>query len=189
VRGVRPVVGGRAPVVFAFDLGAPETYLAAERVERTFPGAIWQAVVPDVVPAVDEERVARRAEALDLPLTWPPERDAPALPAMRVSLLAAEQALAAPFVLAASRLAYAGGDDLDDLEVVVEAAGAAGLDLDETVDAAFDPRLDDVLMRASRLLVARGVRSLPCLLVGGRAFCGEEQVELAAMYAREHATV
>ena len=46
--------------------------------------------------------------------------------AMRVAALAAEQDRAAPFVLAAGRLAFCGGYDLDDPETIAEAAAAAG---------------------------------------------------------------
>ena len=62
---------------------------------------------------------------------------------MRVaSLAAAEGGHAAPFVLAASRLAFCGGFDLDDPEVLAEAAAAAGLGLPEVLAAAGDRSRD-----------------------------------------------
>ena len=50
--------------------------------------------------------------------------------AMRVAHYAAQQGRGGAFVLAATRLAFAGGFDLDDLEILTEAAAAAGLRLD-----------------------------------------------------------
>ncbi len=50
---------------------------------------------------------------------------------MRVASLAAERGRGAAFVLAAGRLAFCGGFDLDDPEILAEAAAAAGLALDE----------------------------------------------------------
>ncbi|MBA2637055.1 MAG: DsbA family protein, partial [Solirubrobacterales bacterium] len=128
--------------VFFFDLNSPWTYLAAERVDRFFPGVRWQPALPPGSGWVtsrdsDRECVAAhaRAEALRLPLVWP---DAPShgRQAMRVAALAGEQGRGGAFVLAASRLAYCGGFDLEDPETVAEAAAAAGLGSEEAFEAA-----------------------------------------------------
>ena len=62
--------------------------------------------------------------------------------AMRVAAMASERGMAAPFVLAAGRLAFCGGYDLDDPEVIAEAAAAAALALDEALVAAAQIRRD-----------------------------------------------
>jgi len=114
-----PCGSGRAArVTFFFDLVSPWTYLAAERAERLFGHARWRPVTGDAVaggrnapdPRDDAVRAAaeRRADALRLPLVWPESWPITGRGAMRVAALAAERGRAAPFVLAASRLAFCG---------------------------------------------------------------------------------
>ena len=101
---------------------------------------------------------------------------------MRVASLAAQRGRAAPFVLAASRLAFCGGYDLDDPEALAAAAAAAGLGLDECLKAAGDLRRDGALERAGLRLLAQGADDLPVLTVGQVLFCGERRLgEAAAM--------
>jgi len=52
------------------------------------------------------------------------------------------------------RLAFCGGFDLDDPEVLAEAAAAAGVPLDDCLRAARDPALDAPALRAARRLLA-----------------------------------
>src|SRR3954447_12739666 len=98
------------PVSFFFDVISPFTYLAAERVERAFPDARWVSVCDEAgVRAPRHPGAEGRAEALGLPLVWP---DVPAFDgrrARRAAAFAAEQDRAPAFVMAAARLAYAGG--------------------------------------------------------------------------------
>src|SRR4051812_20339162 len=123
-RGRRSAGRGRDRVstAFHFDLADPGTYLAAERVDRLFPGIAW---VPTSLAALraplSEADVAARASALRMPLVWP-ERHPDSRPAaMRTAAYAAEVGRGAAFALAATRLAFCGGFDLDDLEVLAEA--------------------------------------------------------------------
>ena len=130
-----PRFDGRPRVTFFFDLASPWTYLAAERAERLFSGRRWRPAARDAIaggrrapdPRDEAARAAaeRRAEELRLPLVWPESWPRTGRGAMRVASLAAERGRAAPFVLAASRLAFCGGYDLDDPEVIAEAAAAA----------------------------------------------------------------
>lgn len=165
------------PVVFSFDVASPFTYLAAERVERSFPGAVWEPVSPynlgvDAVPPGAEHR----AQALRMPLVWP---DVPATDgrlARRVAAFAADRGRGASFALAAGRLAYAGGFDLDDPAVLVEAAAAAGLPLEAALDAAEDAGYDERLAAAAHRLSLAGAADLPVLEIAGRVFAGEERL-------------
>ena len=93
---------------------------------------------PDPRDAAARAAAERRAAALRLPLVWPERWPGSGSGAMRVAALAAERGRAAPFVLAAGRLAFCGGYDLDDPEVLAEAAAAAGLALDDALRAAGD---------------------------------------------------
>lgn len=172
---------------FYFDLLSPWTYLAAERVERQFAGVRWGPVVPDVLAPEESDEDARRAvelraAELRMPLVWPETWPSAGRRAMRVASLAAQRGRAVPFVLAASRLAFCGGYDLDDPEALAEAAAAAGLGLEECLKAAGDLRRDGPLEGAGLRLLAQGAEELPVFVVGHVLFCGERRLgEAAAM--------
>ncbi len=169
-----------------FDLCSPYTYLAAERADRLFAGLEWLPASSDVLnrgeldadglcPAIE------RARLLGLPLVWPEDRPYRVRGAMRVASLAAERGCAAGFVLAASRLAFCGGFDIDDPEILAEAAAAAGIGLGDALQAAGDVARDGAIEDAGRWLLAAGAHRLPALRVGRRLFCGEERLTEAAV--------
>src|SRR4051795_6766849 len=126
------VAGDAVRAEFMFDLASPFTYLAAERVDRAFDAVTWtpacsrtlrcQALPPlggdaDGIVQLAEERAA----PLRLPLEWPERWPAPAPAAMRVAHHAAQEGRGGAFVLAATRLAFAGGFDLEDIDILTEA--------------------------------------------------------------------
>lgn len=185
---------GRLPDVgFAFDLAHPETYFAAERMERVLDRVAWTPVLDAVLrdgrdarTAARREAVEARASALRMPLVWPERFPFDGTGAMRIAALAATLGRGSEFVLAASRLAFCGGFDLDDFEVLAEAAAAAGLPLDSCLAAAGDRSVDATLTARALSLRARGATCLPVLIVGSRMFCGEERLAEAAALARVH---
>jgi 2-hydroxychromene-2-carboxylate isomerase len=172
-----------------FDLRSPYTYLVAERADRLFEGLEWQPASADILCGgeldVEGPRLAdERARLLGLPLVWPEERPYRVLGAMRVASLAAERGCAGAFVLAASRLAFCGGFDIDDPEILSEAAAAAGLAPDDAIHAAGDVTRDGPIEAAARTLLLAGAQRLPALRVGRTLFCGEERLIEAAAAAR-----
>lgn len=190
---------GEGPVTFWFDLASPHTYLAAERVDRRFAGVRWVPVVEDAVtraavPAgaatgAQRATLVHRAAALGMPLVWPDPVVAPARAAMRVAAYAATcgRDRAAAYVLAAGRLAFCGGYDIDDREILAAAAAAAGLPLAGAVRAAGDRTLDGPLEAAGRALMSRGATELPVLGVGRTLFCGEHRLAEAEAASRARA--
>src|SRR3954470_4951185 len=82
----------RVRTALYFDLADPGTYLAAERVDRLFPGLAWVPASLDALCVVrggpagltDEEAVAR-AGLLRMPLVWPDRHPAPRPAAMRAA--------------------------------------------------------------------------------------------------------
>src|SRR3954453_15950886 len=155
-----------------FDLACPFTYLATERVERAFGHVTWTAAsaealqrrcLEDDAEALDRVRVAAecRAATLRLPLVWPEGHPKPVAAAMRAAAFAAEQGRGGAFVLAAGRLAFCGGFDLDDPEILAEAAAASGIRLDATLAAARDTRRDAVIEEAGKRLLSGGALELP----------------------------
>jgi len=178
---------------FSFDLALPQTYLAAERVDQLFAGVRWQPAYASAVwgEPLSVERLAAvaedRAAALGAPLVWPEPFVLEVRPAMRAAALACELGRGAQFVLAAGRLAFCGGFDLGDPEVLAEAAAAAGVPLDECLAAARDASRDEHMTAAGRRLREMGALELPALRVGRRLFSGEarlpEAIAAAAAYA------
>jgi 2-hydroxychromene-2-carboxylate isomerase len=178
-----------------FDLACPFTYLATERVERAFAHVTWTAAssetlqrrcLADDAETVQQVRTAAefRAAALRLPLVWPESYPKPVPAAMRAAAFAAEQGRGGAFVLAAGRLAFCGGFDLDDPEILAEAAAAAGIRLDECLHAAGDTRRDGAMEAAGRRLLAAGADRLPALRIGRSLFWGEQRVAAAAAAVR-----
>jgi 2-hydroxychromene-2-carboxylate isomerase len=188
---------GAAQATFYFDLVSPFTYLAAERVERLLGAVRWlpalgaamrHAGASDPPPEQMRAEAERRAAALGMPIVWPERFPCPARAAMRAAAYAAELHRGAPFTLAASRLAYCGGFDLDDPEVLAEAAAVAGIGLDECLRAAGDLARDGQVEAAGRRLLAAGADRLPAFRVGRTLFCGEERLAEAAAWSRAQGT-
>jgi 2-hydroxychromene-2-carboxylate isomerase len=176
---------GSARTTLYFDLGSPYTYLVAERAERLFARLEWVPACADILHGaqLSDESVrtaCERAVLLGLPLVWPEEPSYSVRGAMRVASLAAERGCAGSFVLAASRLAFCGGFDIDDPEILAEAAAAAGIGLAETLAAAGDIGRDGPIEAAGRGLLAAGATCLPAMRVGRMLFCGENRLLEAA---------
>ena len=186
---------GPLRVEFLFDLCCPFSYLAAERVDRLFDEVVWTPASTSALCCGsllgDPEglagyrlRAERRALELRLPLIWP-ERFPEEVPAaMRAAHYASEQGRGAPFVLAAGRLAFCGGFDLDDPELLAEAAAAAGIDMQGWLHALGEVRRDGEIEAAGRGLLAAGADRLPALRVGELVSSGEHRIDEAAAAAR-----
>src|SRR4051794_6988960 len=117
------------PMEFLFDPTSPFSYLALERVERSFPRATWRVADGRRFPPIGRascERAERRAAALRIPLVWPDVRG-DGTHARRVAAHAIQQGRGPEFAVALGRLTFCGGYDPDDLDVLVEAGAAAHL--------------------------------------------------------------
>ena len=140
-------------------------------------------------PSLDGTRALaeRRAAELRLPLVWPERNPAEVPAAMRAASYAAEHGRGAAFVLAAGRLAFCGGFDLDDPEILAEAAAAAGIGMEGLLTAVGELGRDGSIEAAGRRLLAVGADRLPALRVGRALFWGEDRVAEAAAAARMQA--
>jgi 2-hydroxychromene-2-carboxylate isomerase len=181
---------------FYFDPGCPLSYLTAEQIERTLGDVQWVPVAAASVRgtlgscALDElrDRSETRARALRLPIVWPDPFPALAPCALRATAFAAEQGAGARFALAASRLVFCGGFDLDDPETLAEAAAAAGISLQACLHAAGDPSRDAELEATARGLRSRGVGELPAIRVGRRWCAGDSALFAAGAMQHEPAS-
>lgn len=172
---------------FFFDLACPFSYLAAEQVSRMLGEVEW---IPTATVTLDEPPAAYRAEAeryaaeLRLPLVWPDRYPASAPSALRAASYAAEIGACDRFALAASRLAFCGGFDLEDPEILAEAAAAAAIPLDLCLAAARDSARDHQPHATARGLCSRGISRLPAVRAGQRWFEGESAPAQAAALLR-----
>src|SRR4051794_12546762 len=170
------------PALFSFDVSSPWTYLAAERVDRGFADVRWRPAADPTaagggvgVGRRERVRAERRAAELGLPLVWPQGRRA-GRAATRIAVLAAAHGRGAAFALAAGRLAFCGGFDLDDPDVLAEAAAAATLELDAALAAARDAGADSVARHEGTRVADLGAAALPVLQLGRALFCGEHRI-------------
>jgi 2-hydroxychromene-2-carboxylate isomerase len=187
--------------VFYFDLASPFTYLAAERVDRRLAYAEWRPARgarfgtsdPSATAADAFERAWRvaeqRARDLHLPLVSPDRFPSPVPKAMRVADLAVGSGLGAAFAVAAGRLAFCGGFDLEDPGILAEAAAAAGLEVELALAASRDARRDRAIAAAARAVWAEGGAMLPALLYDGRLYCGEQRMTAAMLVAPRRAAM
>jgi 2-hydroxychromene-2-carboxylate isomerase len=187
----RPSTGGSRSAFF-FDLACPFSYLTAERVERTLGDVDWvpchldahgRRPTPDLIT-----RAERQAFALQLPLVWPDGFPRAVPGPQRAAAYAAETGAGARFALAAGRLAFCGGYDLDDDEILAEAAGAAGIPIDECLAAAGDCTRDARLQATARRLRSSGVPRLPAIRIGRRWLWGEQMLSEARPLLRNAAS-
>jgi 2-hydroxychromene-2-carboxylate isomerase len=186
----RPAASGE--VAFFFDLTCPFSYLTAERIERVLGHVEW---IPTAAAnlyddghwtssAATQRDAESQAAAFKLPLVWPDHPRAEAPSAMRAASYAVEVGAGAQFALAASRLAFCGGFDVEDPEILAEAAAAAGIPLAECLEAAGDVSRDGALHATARGLRSRGVRRLPAIRVERTWFDGEGAVAGATAAVR-----
>ena len=76
---------------------------------------------------VSSRRRASGPRELRLPLVWPDELSAPVPWALRAAAYAAEVGAGSSFALAAARMAFCGGYNLEDPRVLAEVAAASGI--------------------------------------------------------------
>lgn len=167
------------PATLYFDLASPYTYLVAERIERRVGAAVWRPAVLPGPLARGEDVVAdaqQRARALRMPLVWPERFPSRVPSAMRVATYANEQGCGPAFAIAAGRLAFCGGFDIEDPEILAEAAAASGLDVDAALVAAREPRRDHQIQMAGRSVGHAGGTLLPALEHERRLYCGEPHI-------------
>jgi 2-hydroxychromene-2-carboxylate isomerase len=163
---------------FFFDLASPLSYLAAERVERVlgdveFVPALFGGTTD---PATTRAHAETLAIALRIPLVWPEGFPSPRRRAMRAAAHAARLGSGTPFALAAGRLAFCGGFDIEDPEILAEAAAAAGIAPELSLAAAENPEHDIELESAALRLSAAGVVRLPAICLDGDWLDGDSAV-------------
>ncbi|HEY2318586.1 MAG TPA: DsbA family protein [Solirubrobacteraceae bacterium] len=189
--------------MFFFDVSCPLSYLTAERIERKLGEVEWVPVDGaslrrsgaghEAHHAGEMHMLRSRADscarALRLPLVWPDRFPRAARCAQRAAAFACEIGAGAAFALAATRLAFCGGFDLEDPETLAEAAAAAGVPLEECLSAAGETWRDEELEANADVLRSRGISALPAIRIGDQWFEGEAGLLAAGALIDEQGTV
>ncbi len=181
---------------FYFDLGSPESYLAAERILQTVPGPCeWRGVLAADLPGgggpgpwrCAEEReielgqIERTAALRGLqPVRWPAELPFDSTYAMLVATYARQIGRAVAFALAAFRQAYAGGRSLSEPDNVLIAASACEMHPAAVLRAAGLRSVREALRSTTAQAAAEGVVAVPAVVVGGEVFHGDAALQGAA---------
>jgi 2-hydroxychromene-2-carboxylate isomerase len=187
------MAGGAA---FYFDLGSPDAYLAAERVLQTMPVATeWMPVLARDLPGAESFDAFRCAEERDIvlgryreavarrglqPLRWPDPFPFDSALAMRAATYAKQIGRTVPFALAAFRQAFAGGRDLSERDSVLIAAAACEMHPAALIKGAELGSIAKRLSEATAEAAAAGVLDVPAVVIDGRVFHGDRELEKAA---------
>jgi 2-hydroxychromene-2-carboxylate isomerase len=172
--------------LFFYDLGDPESYLAAERVDRLLPEpAEWVPVdavgLAEPAALLDREEIeAIAAERGMQPLRWPTPWPAQSRRALLAATYAKGAGRATAFSLAAFRQAFAGGRDLADDDTLVLAGAACELHPRALLPALERQSLAAALDRATARAAAGGVRRVPAVQAAGTVFHGDGGIDAAA---------
>jgi 2-hydroxychromene-2-carboxylate isomerase len=183
---------------FFFALDCPFSYLAAERVERALGEIDWVPVLGPLserdgrISAADRQHLAdqrfrlaeREAKSLHLPLVEPHTLTPNSRSAARAAAFAADQGVCQAFTLAVARLAFCGGFDIAEDDVIEEASAVAGLDPVATVAASRDQRYDLQIDATSRGLRLRGIEAPPAISIGTTWFDGKDALSAALSFSR-----
>jgi 2-hydroxychromene-2-carboxylate isomerase len=188
---------------FYFDLGSPYAYLALERLGDFDFGDVQ--LTPIALGALFKltgrsswgrgprrelgmAEVQARAAAYGLPrVVWPRGWPSNYLNANRACLAAGEQEALGRFAKAALRAAFADGADLGETAALLDVARAVGLDADALSERIAGPEIKERLRANTDAAHAAGVVGVPTLVLDGRVFWGDDQLEIAAAVARPDA--
>ena len=180
---------------FYFDFASPDAYLAAERVMHVLPevpewipvrlGGLAAGGVGAVRCAEEEliyrEDVEARARRYELqPVRWPEPFPADTAWAMLAATYAKQIGRGVAFSLAAFRQAFAGGRDLGERDNVLIAAAACEMHPTALLKGTGLGSIAARLERATEEAAAAGVLDVPAIVIDGRVFHGDRELERAA---------
>ncbi len=181
--------------LFYFAAMSPYSWLAAERIGRLLPDALWRPVTAAFVFKAagrtswgfTGERLrgladcSARADSHGLgPITWPEPWPTNDLPVARAMAYADGLGLLKPYALSAMRLAFQEGADLAELETLLEAARRCSIPEADIAAAVEDADVKQRLRELTDEAIARGVFGIPTVIVGEELFWGDDRLQEAA---------
>jgi 2-hydroxychromene-2-carboxylate isomerase len=187
---------------FFYDFNSPYAYLTAQRIDELIPDVTWTPVAFGVIVkqtaktpwsfaeasrAVGQATIARRAQVRGLlpvvyPAGWP--KGSYSLTPLRAALVADDAGRLREFSLALYRSVFADGRSPGDLDVILDAAAAAGVDADAVRAGVEDDDVKARLRATTDAALARGIDGVPTVTVGEQLFWGDDRLEDAAAATR-----
>jgi 2-hydroxychromene-2-carboxylate isomerase len=180
---------------FYFDFVSPDAYLASERVMHVLPevpewipvrlgglaaGGVgaFRCAEEELIYREDVETRARRYELQ--PVRWPEPFPADTGWALLAATYAKQIGRGVAFSLAAFRQAFAGGRDLGERDNVLIAAAACEMHPTALLKGTGLGSIAERLERATAEAAAAGVLDVPAVVIDGRVFHGDRELERAA---------
>src|SRR5256885_448448 len=180
-------------VLFAYDLGSPYAWLAAERIDDVLPARpTWLPVLLGAIfkakgrsswgqgPKRDEgmAEIERRAAERGLgELRWPDPWPNDGLRVMRAAVRAHQLGAGERFAIAALRTHFRDGLALSDDASITTAAERADLDPGALLAATADPGVKAELRANTERALELGVFGVPTVVVRSQVFWGDDQLE------------
>ena len=190
---------------FYYDFNSPYAYLSAQRIDALMPmEVIWRPVAfgviirrvgkvpwslsdPGTVEAGQRDCEERAAERGLPPLRWADGWPAEtySLTVLRAALVAERAGRLVAFSHAAFRQNFVHGRALNSLEVVLGAAGEAGVDEADVRAGVEDPEIKAELTARTDAAIADAITGIPTVVLpDGRRFWGDDRLDEAAAAAR-----
>jgi 2-hydroxychromene-2-carboxylate isomerase len=193
-----------AEPVFYYDFNSPFAYIAAHRVDDVLPvRPRWQPIafaflliaqgrepwsfdVEGRGPTMEDCK--RRAGALGLPLQWPDgwPRESYSLLPLRAAVLAEQAGLLREFSRAAFQQHFSHPEGVRELDGVLAAAVAAGLDPEHVRAHIGDADVKAAVKDATDAAIDLGVFGVPTVQVADELFWGDDKLEDAAAALAPH---
>ena len=186
--------------VFYYDTNSPYAYLAAHRIDDLIPNAEWRPLplgilfrsIGKVPWSLKEDRAVgmaeceRRAAERGLPPVqwvegWPAE--VWSFTPLRAALVADEQGLQREFARECFRVHFAEGRSLAELENVLGAARAVGLDAEAVRERQETAAVKERLKAITEEAIGLGVVGVPTVVARGELYWGDDRLEEAAAAA------
>jgi 2-hydroxychromene-2-carboxylate isomerase/predicted thioesterase len=203
IRREAPAPSERSPIAFYFDFHSPWCWFASLRIEalaaRAGRAVAWRPIhLAKLMDRIGgrrpleanaafvrwfKEDMQETARAMGLDLHYHPRFPLRPARALRASVHAAGQGLAAPFVQAVMRAYWSEGGDIEDLDLIAALGRRTGLDPEQLVAATADEACKQAVERNTEDAIAAGAFGAPTFVCDGRLFWGSDRMDRLEAWA------
>lgn len=200
---------GRPPIEFYFDYHSPWCWFASLRIPmlaaRARRPVDWRPMhLAKLIDRIDGRRpleanaafvrwfkqdMQETARSMGLDLRYHPRFPLRPARALRASVHAARQGVAAPFVQGLMRAYWSEGGDIEDVELLRTIGTQCGLRANDVAAAASDESCKQAVERNTEQAIARGAFGAPTFVCDGKLFWGNDRMDrLEAWASMRHVT-
>lgn len=193
----------RSPIAFYFDFHSPWCWFASLRIDalavRAKRAVDWRPIhLAKLMDRIGgrrpleanaafvhwfKEDMQETARAMGLDLHYHPRFPLRPARALRASVYAARQGLAAPFVQAVMRAYWSEGGDIENPDTIAALGRRSGLVPEELVAATTDESCKQAVERNTELAIAAGAFGAPSFVCDGRLFWGCDRMDRLEAWA------